>query len=78
MESESNPGEGDYFIGLPSGSAYAFNVSQQGYLFYSEHFEIEKDYSQLKPFRKDIPLEPIKQGKMVVLNNIFYEIYKFL
>jgi outer membrane protein OmpA-like peptidoglycan-associated protein len=73
MESNSNGGEGDYFIGLPSGSSYAFNVSQKGYLFYSDHFEIEKEYSKLKPLRKDIPLDPIQQGKMVVLNNIFYD-----
>jgi len=73
MESASNPGEGDYFVGIPSGSSYAFNVSQQGYLFYSDHFDIEKQYDRLDPFRKDIPLEPIQKGKMVVLNNIFFD-----
>ncbi len=73
MESGSNEGEGDYFISLPSGEAYAFNVSQQGYLFYSDHFEIRKSYSQLDPFVKDIPLDPIRQGKMIVLNNIFFD-----
>jgi len=73
MESVSNPGEGDYFLSLPTGTSYAFNVSQPGYLFYSDHFEIEKRYSRLEPFRKDIPLEPIRSGKRIVLNNIFFD-----
>lgn len=73
FESESRSGEGDYFISLPSGSSYAFNVSQPGYLFYSDHFALEKSYSKLHPFRKEIPLEPIKEGKRIVLNNVFYD-----
>ena len=73
MEVVSNPGEGDYFVSLPTGSAYAFNVSQSGYLFYSDHFAIERRYDRLEPMRMDIPLDPISKGKTVVLNNIFFD-----
>lgn len=73
MESVSGPVEGDYFLSLPAGSSYAFNVSMPGYLFYSEHFEIEKVHSKVDPFRKDIPMDPIMQGKKIVLNNIFFD-----
>lgn len=73
MEANSNAGEGDYLISLPSQATYAFNVSQPGYLFYSDHFEMSQEYSNLDPFVKNIPLEPIKSGKLVVLNNIFYD-----
>jgi outer membrane protein OmpA-like peptidoglycan-associated protein len=73
MEVVSNPGEGDYFVSLPTGSAYAFNVSQPGYLFYSDHFEINRRYERLDPLRKDIPLDPVKTGKTIVLNNIFFD-----
>ncbi len=73
MESASNPEEGNYFVSLPTGSSYAFNVSHPGYLFYSDHFEIARRYSRLEPFRKDIPLEPIRKGKSIVLNNIFFD-----
>lgn len=73
MESTSREREGDYFITLPSGKEYAFNVSHPGYLFYSDNFSIEKNYSRLEPFVKDIPLDPVMEGKMVVLNNIFYD-----
>ncbi len=73
MEANSNDGEGDYLIILPSQAAYAFNVSQPGYLFYSDHFQMTQEYSNLDPFVKNIPLEPIKSGKLVVLNNVFYD-----
>jgi outer membrane protein OmpA-like peptidoglycan-associated protein len=73
MESVSGPKEGDYFVSLPAGTSYAFNVSMPGYLFYSDHFEIDKGYSKMDPFRKDIPMEPIMQGRKIVLNNIFFD-----
>lgn len=73
MEANSNEGEGDYLISLPTQAAYAFNVSQPGYLFYSDHFQIIEEYSNLDPFVKNIPLEPIKTGNLVVLNNLFFD-----
>lgn len=73
MESASDPGEGNYFLSLPAGTSYAFNVSMPGYLFYSDHFELDRVYSQMDPFRKDIPMEPIVKGKKIILNNIFFE-----
>ena len=73
MESVSEPAEGDYFLSLPSGTAYAFNVSLPGYLFYSDHFELDKGYSKTDPFRKNIPMEPIMKGNKIVLNNIFFD-----
>ena len=72
MESASNPGEGDYIVGLPSGTEYLFNVSQQGYLFYSDNFDFNEVYSAVEPMKKDIPLEPIRAGKLITLNNIFF------
>lgn len=78
MESVSSPGEGDYFLSLPAGTSYAFNVSMPGYLFYSDHFEMDRIYSQMDPFRKDIPLEPILKGRKIVLNNIFFETDSYL
>jgi outer membrane protein OmpA-like peptidoglycan-associated protein len=73
MESTSSEEEGAYFLSLPSGKQYAFNVSHPGYLFYSDNFSIERTYSRLQPFIKDIPLEPVMEGKTIVLKNIFYD-----
>lgn len=73
MEERSHPGEGNYLIGLPSGNSYAFNVSEPGYLFYSDHFDFSGEHSRTEPFQKDIQLEPIQTGKMIVLKNIFFD-----
>ena len=73
MELESNAGEGDYLVSLPTDRDYALNVSRQGYLFYSAHFEFRGEHSSIDPLVRDVPLQPVKTGKSIVLNNIFYE-----
>jgi outer membrane protein OmpA-like peptidoglycan-associated protein len=72
MELESYVGEGDYLITLPTDRDYALNVSADGYLFYSDHFTFSGLHSQAKPLQRDVPLEPVKVGSLVVLHNIFY------
>jgi outer membrane protein OmpA-like peptidoglycan-associated protein len=72
MELESHAGEGDYLLALPSNRDYALNVSAVGYLFYSEHFTFSGQHSLAKPFQRDVPLDAIRVGSMVVLHNVFY------
>ena len=72
MELESHAGEGDYLISLPQDRDYALNVSADGYLFYSEHFTFTGIHSQAEPLRRDVPLEQVRIGSAVVLQNIFY------
>lgn len=72
MELESYPGEGDYLISLPTDRDYALNVSADGYLFYSDHFTFTGLHSQAKPLQRDVPMEPVKVGSVVVLHNVFY------
>jgi outer membrane protein OmpA-like peptidoglycan-associated protein len=50
------------------------NVTSDGYLFYSEHFIFPGNFSELDPYRRDIPLEKIDEGSRVVLRNIFFDI----
>ena len=72
MELESHPGEGDYLLSLPSERDYALNVSAEGYLFYSEHFTFTGMHSLDEPLQRDVPLDAIRVGSMVVLHNVFY------
>lgn len=73
MELESHPGEGDYLVSLPTDRDYALNVSADGYLFYSDHFSFNGLHSQAEPLSRDVPLESVKVGSVVVLHNIFYD-----
>lgn len=72
MELESHAGEGDYLLSLPRDRDYALNVSAEGYLFYSEHFTFTGLHSQAEPLKRDVGLEAIRVGSVVVLHNVFY------
>ena len=68
--------QGDYFITLPVGKDYVFNVNRKGYLFYSDNFML----SQVAPdstYEKNIPLQPIEVNASIILKNIFFETNKF-
>lgn len=77
ISSLSNQGNGSYLLVLPSGQDYALNVERRGYLFYSAHFSLKEESNIIDPFRKDIPLKPIREGEKIVLRNIFFETDSF-
>lgn len=77
VSSTSNVGNGEFLVCLPIGKSYALNVSKDGYLFYSENFELKNAKSSKDPYLKDVAMKPIKIGESVVLNNIFFEFDKF-
>jgi len=77
VQSFSNYNSGDFLLALPTDRNYALNVSKKGYLFYSENFKMEGLHSQLDPFLKNIPLQPIEIGQITVLRNIFFDLDKF-
>ena len=77
VRSVSNDVTGEFLVCLPSGKSYALNVSRDGYLFYSDNFQLKDTASVRAPFVKDIPLKPIRAGQSIVLKNIFYEVDKY-
>jgi outer membrane protein OmpA-like peptidoglycan-associated protein/tetratricopeptide (TPR) repeat protein len=68
---------GEFLVCLPTNHDYALNVSKEGYLFYSENFTFIGINDKSKPLLKNIAMQPIKQGNIVVLNNIFFETGSF-
>jgi hypothetical protein len=75
-ETSSNPSDGEFLVCLPSGKSYAFNVSLPGYLFYSGHFDLPSGET-LDAYQQDVMLQPIRAGKSVILENIFFETGSF-
>ncbi len=73
IRSSSDKIDGRFLVTLPVDHEYALNVSKDGYLFYSEHFSLPKEQDLSKPYKMDVPLQPIKYGEKVVLKNIFFE-----
>ncbi len=72
----SNASTGFYLVALPTGKEYAINAHKNGYLFYSENFILTQP-DKVRPFEKDVPLQPLKAGAAIVLKNIFFETAKF-
>ncbi len=75
--SESSPSNGEYLVCLPGGRDYAFRAAKDGYLFYSGNFSLKENFNPDQPFYLDIPMQAIKSGKSVVLNNVFFDTDKF-
>ncbi|MDY0143036.1 MAG: OmpA family protein [Bacteroidales bacterium] len=76
-EMVSEEGTGEYMVCLPIDKDYAFNVSKDGYLFYSENFSLTNLKNPEEPYIINIPLKPIEDGITVVLKNIFFEFNSF-
>jgi outer membrane protein OmpA-like peptidoglycan-associated protein len=74
---ESDQVSGDFLVSLPSDGSYALNISRDGYLFHSEHFELGDIANQIKPKTIDVPLAEIRKGESTVLRNIFFETNEF-
>ena len=70
---ESCIGRGELMMCLPLGKEYAFNVSKNGYLFYSENFSLKKVRDVTDPYIMEIPLNRIEPGNSTVLRNIFFK-----
>lgn len=73
IKSESCWDKGEFVMCLPLGREYAFNVSKEGYLFYSENFELKEKTDIIDPYLLDIKLKKIKVGGFVILKNVFFE-----
>ncbi len=64
--------DGNYFLTLPVGKTYSFNVNRKGYLFHSNNFTLDKNILD-SFYNLDIALNPLEKGASVTLKNIFFE-----
>jgi len=76
VESFSDPTDGKFLLSLPMGKKYALNANKEGYLFYSESFNL-KEGTLAEPYQKNVPLSPIEVGEKIILKNIFFETGKY-
>jgi outer membrane protein OmpA-like peptidoglycan-associated protein len=69
---QSNSVTGKYLVSLPSGKNYGIAIKKEGYLFYSENFNIP-DSAAFKEINKTIQLQKFVVGNSTTLKNIFYD-----
>lgn len=71
----SNKKTGNYLVTLPSGKNYGMAIKSDGYLFYSENFDLAED-ADFKEVAMNIPMVNISQDATIVLNNVFFDFDK--
>lgn len=69
---KSNASDGSFLIKLPSGCNYALYSSRDGYLFYSQNFELANTESSA-PVVMKVPMSPLVAGEKVALRNVFFD-----
>jgi len=62
---------GDFLAVMPIGGNYAFNVSADGYVFYSENYQLDTAYVN-NPFIISVKLDKLIVGKNMVMRNVFF------
>ncbi|MBS2210798.1 PD40 domain-containing protein [Carboxylicivirga mesophila] len=67
------PHSGEFLFCLPAGDTYALNIQKEGYLFYSDNFDVSGNGTIEKPQVLDVYLSQIKEGASFVLRNVFFE-----
>ncbi|MFC7668741.1 OmpA family protein [Hymenobacter humi] len=72
----SDPEYGDYTVVLNEGHHYAMYAAADKYLLKSLNFNYS-DQHTFDPLTLDIYLEPVRSGRSVVLNNLFFDTNKY-
>jgi outer membrane protein OmpA-like peptidoglycan-associated protein len=67
--------DGKYILSLPLGVNYGVSVKKEGYLYYSENFNISED-AEAQTINQVIPLSKIEVNQIIVLKNIFFDVNK--
>jgi outer membrane protein OmpA-like peptidoglycan-associated protein/Tol biopolymer transport system component len=67
----SDPKTGEFLVALPVGQEYALNASSEGYLFFSENYDVPESAVK-EPYTLNAPLSPLTAGTTIALRNIFF------
>jgi outer membrane protein OmpA-like peptidoglycan-associated protein/tetratricopeptide (TPR) repeat protein len=70
-------GTGDFMMVLNGNKKYVFHSECEGYMFFSESFDIPENASIENPFVVKIPMIPIDTGNSIILKNIFFDVNKW-
>ena len=75
----SDKSTNEYSLAIVVGEDYALSVTCDGYLLYSENFSTIEDstFGNQNYINKDITMQSLKEGKVVILENIFFATNSF-
>ncbi len=67
----SDPKTGEFLVCIPTGREYALNASSEGYLFFSQNYNVAVGTPK-EPYTLNVPLSPLTAGSTIALRNIFF------
>jgi len=67
----SDPLTGEFLVCIPAGRSYALNASSEGYLFFSQNYDVAAGTPK-EPYTLNVPLSPLTAGSVIALRNIFF------
>jgi len=67
----SDPRTGEFLVCIPAGRSYALNASAEGYLFFSQTYDVAAGTPK-EPYTLNVPLSPLTAGSVIALRNIFF------
>ncbi|MBL8002446.1 MAG: OmpA family protein [Flavobacteriales bacterium] len=73
----SDPSTGEFLVCLPTGRAYALNAGAEGYLFFSQNYDVTGEGTATRPFTLEVPMAPLKPGATIALRNVFFNTASF-
>jgi outer membrane protein OmpA-like peptidoglycan-associated protein/tetratricopeptide (TPR) repeat protein len=74
---ENTNTNGELLLCLPTGNNFSFSVEKEGYLFYSNTFDLRNPRQFYNPYELEIALTPVKEGAEMNLYNIYFETDSF-
>jgi outer membrane protein OmpA-like peptidoglycan-associated protein/tetratricopeptide (TPR) repeat protein len=69
--------QGNLLLCLQAGKNYSFSVSKEGYLFYSNTFDLRESRHYYDPYQLEIALVAVKAGAEMDLHNIYFKTDSF-
>ncbi len=70
---KTNPESGEFKLTLPIGHNYGFRVEAKGYVFKWDTYDARKN-NEYTEVEKIIELDPIEEGQVIKLENIYFEL----
>lgn len=70
-KTKANSQTGEYSITIPTGKNYGMTIRKDGYLFYSDNFDLVNT-NKYEEVNKDVKLQTIEKNSTVTLKNVFF------
>lgn len=73
----ANSGNGEFMVALPTNKDFGLIAEHNGYLYYSKNYSLDKLEKREDGFVVNVPMQPIKKGDKIILENIFFDVDKW-